>query len=308
MDNNARLCDGTGGREPEVVAVPEPNEQVRAYVEDLRQRGVPEAEIAQLLRQAGWKEVQLAPLLRVPPLPPAPAAPVGSSGLATAALILGLLSLLLPLAAITGPLAVILGAVSLSKRRPGTASATVGIVLGIVCWVLMLFVLPILAAILFPVFARARDKAMQTACLAHERQLCRAFSLYSADNDEVLPPAARWPQQVSQYVLNPESYLCPADRRTDRQSTGGISTSYTMSSAVGGLRSGAVKAPEALAALYDGNQIAGGRGAAEFRHSRGLNVGYADGHVQWLAQSDFGEVALAPPEAGTSGEGEGASQ
>lgn len=279
----------------------EPSEQVRAYVEDLRQRGVSENEIAQLLRQAGWKEAQLAALLRVPPLPPAPAAPVGSSGLATAALILGLLSLLLPLAVITGPLAVIFGAISLSKRRPGTASATVGIILGVVCWVLMLFIVPILAAILFPVFAQAREKAMQATCISRERQVCRAVSLYCADNEEVMPPAARWPQQVSQYVLNPENYLCPADKRADKQSVSGAATSFTMSDAVGGVPLATVRAPDTLVILFDGTQLAGGRGAAEFRHNRGLNLGNADGHVRWLSESDFGEAALSPAQvAGTS--------
>lgn len=278
--------------------MPEPNEQVRAYVEDLRQRGISEAEIARLLRQAGWKEAELAALLHVPPLPPAPPAPTGGSGLATAALIMGLLSLLLPLAVITGPLAVIFGAVALSRRRPGAASATVGIILGIVCWVLMLFVVPILAAIFFPVFTRARDKAVQAVCLSHERQLCRAMSLYCADNDEIMPPAARWPQQVSQYVLDPENYLCPADKRPDKQSMSGISTSYTMSEAVGGVAMGTVKTPDTLVTLFDGTQLAGGRGAAEFRHSRGLNVGYADGHVGWVAEGDFGEVMRSPAQAG----------
>jgi prepilin-type processing-associated H-X9-DG protein len=271
-------------------------EQARAYVEDLRQRGIPEAEIAQLLRQAGWNEAQIAALVLVPPVPPAPQAPPtpAGSGLATAALIMGLLSLLLPLAAVTGPLAVIFGAVALSKRRPGAAMATVGIILGIVCWILMLFVVPILAAILFPVFARAREKAMQVSCLSNVQQLSMAMSMYRADNNEAMPVAVRWPQQVNQYVTNPQLYLCPADQRPEKQAVGGLTTSYTMSQAVGGLRIGAVKAPDRLASLFDGSQIAGGRDAAEFRHQHGLNVGYADGHVCWLSESAFGEVALSP--------------
>jgi prepilin-type N-terminal cleavage/methylation domain-containing protein/prepilin-type processing-associated H-X9-DG protein len=48
-------------------------------------------------------------------------------------------------------------------------------------------ILAILAAILFPVFARAREKARQTACLSNLRQIGTAFALYAQDYDERLP-------------------------------------------------------------------------------------------------------------------------
>jgi len=45
-------------------------------------------------------------------------------------------------------------------------------------------IIAILAAILFPVFSRARDKARQTACLSNNRQLGLAFYQYAQDYDE----------------------------------------------------------------------------------------------------------------------------
>lgn len=48
-------------------------------------------------------------------------------------------------------------------------------------------IISILAAILFPVFAQAREKARQTACTSNLRQIGFAFSLYMQDNDDVLP-------------------------------------------------------------------------------------------------------------------------
>lgn len=48
-------------------------------------------------------------------------------------------------------------------------------------------IIAILAAILFPVFARAKEKAIQTQCLSHMRQAGFAFQLYLADNDDILP-------------------------------------------------------------------------------------------------------------------------
>lgn len=48
-------------------------------------------------------------------------------------------------------------------------------------------IIAILAAILFPVFAQAREKARQTACLSNMKQLATAFMLYAQDYDERLP-------------------------------------------------------------------------------------------------------------------------
>ena len=48
-------------------------------------------------------------------------------------------------------------------------------------------IIAILAAILFPVFAQAREKARQAACLSNMRQLGLAMMMYTQDNDETLP-------------------------------------------------------------------------------------------------------------------------
>ncbi len=48
-------------------------------------------------------------------------------------------------------------------------------------------IIAILAAILFPVFAKARAKAVQTTCLSNVRQLALAFLMYAQDYDERMP-------------------------------------------------------------------------------------------------------------------------
>ena len=48
-------------------------------------------------------------------------------------------------------------------------------------------IIAILAAILFPVFAQARAKARQTACLSNEKQIGTALMMYLQDYDEALP-------------------------------------------------------------------------------------------------------------------------
>ncbi len=51
-------------------------------------------------------------------------------------------------------------------------------------------IIAILAAILFPVFAKAREKARQISCLSNQKQLALGFVQYTEDNDELLPNAA----------------------------------------------------------------------------------------------------------------------
>src|SRR5262249_43560917 len=48
-------------------------------------------------------------------------------------------------------------------------------------------IIDILAAILFPVFAQARERAQQTGCLSNLRQVGLATSMYMQDNDETVP-------------------------------------------------------------------------------------------------------------------------
>jgi prepilin-type N-terminal cleavage/methylation domain-containing protein len=48
-------------------------------------------------------------------------------------------------------------------------------------------IIAILAGILFPVFAKAREKARQTDCLSNEKQLGLAFAQYNQDNDGCFP-------------------------------------------------------------------------------------------------------------------------
>src|ERR1700755_1458334 len=50
-------------------------------------------------------------------------------------------------------------------------------------------IIAILAAILFPVFAQAREKARQTSCISNNKQASMATMMYSEDYDELYPSA-----------------------------------------------------------------------------------------------------------------------
>ena len=85
-------------------------------------------------------------------------------------------------------------------------------------------IIAILAAILFPVFAKAREKARQTACLSNEKQIGLAFFQYSQDYDEAMPsvqtvagdPSTTWQLLIQPYMKNYDIFNCPDDNNTAR--------------------------------------------------------------------------------------------
>ena len=76
-------------------------------------------------------------------------------------------------------------------------------------------IIAILAAILFPVFAKAREKARQVSCLSNEKQLGLAFMQYSQDYDEQFTNSdyfgQGWAGKIYAYVKSGGVYGCPDD-------------------------------------------------------------------------------------------------
>jgi|LSQX01.1.fsa_nt_gb prepilin-type N-terminal cleavage/methylation domain-containing protein/prepilin-type processing-associated H-X9-DG protein len=103
-------------------------------------------------------------------------------------------------------------------------------------------IIAILAAILFPVFARAREKARQSACSSNVKQLQLGVLMYAQDYDERLPNEATgnaagdttWRAMIYPYVKNAQLFVCPShtpaapvfDGRWDDQIT--YSASYAI--------------------------------------------------------------------------------
>lgn len=90
-------------------------------------------------------------------------------------------------------------------------------------------IIAILAAILFPVFAQAKEAAKKTACLAQAKQIGASFIMYNNDFDDKWPGLLAgvapinggniywipYDQQIHPYVKNDDIFRCPDD------STGG---------------------------------------------------------------------------------------
>ncbi len=82
-------------------------------------------------------------------------------------------------------------------------------------------IIAILAAILFPVFAQAREKARQIACMSNTRQIGLGLGMYVQDYDETLPFNDNGPQfangnarctfdVIQPYLKNTDIYSCPS--------------------------------------------------------------------------------------------------
>ncbi len=82
-------------------------------------------------------------------------------------------------------------------------------------------IIAILAAMLFPVFAKAREKARQTSCLSNLRQLGMAATQYHQDYDEFYAPSTNytalqnnpsrtWMPIIQPYLKNFQTIICPS--------------------------------------------------------------------------------------------------
>lgn len=149
---------------------------------------------------------------------------------------------------------------------------------------IVITIIAILAALLFPVFAKAREKARQTRCTSNLRQLGLALQMYTQDYDELLPLAYCTPSVsgqpgivtvLSPYTKNQELFRCPSDHDQKWQ-TEGTSYDYGMFLLDPGMPPQPIDSPfNAEPSRY---VI-----MSDFQpdwHLRGANRLYCDGHVK----------------------------
>ncbi len=135
-------------------------------------------------------------------------------------------------------------------------------------------IIAILAAILFPVFATAREKARQISCASNLKQLGLGYLQYEQDNDEMFPvladngfpgtlakPVAQW--AVYPYVKSANVYHCPDDSSVNSNA----GSSYRYNTNMQG-SSTQVISPAISVAMMDGAAQTG----TDNNGSYGLNV------------------------------------
>jgi prepilin-type N-terminal cleavage/methylation domain-containing protein/prepilin-type processing-associated H-X9-DG protein len=127
-------------------------------------------------------------------------------------------------------------------------------------------IIAILAAILFPVFARAREKARVTTCQSNQRQIVTSLQMYAQDHEEVMPGTADvWNSvDVDNAIL-----MCPTAGKN-------VPVAYIYDDKLAGASLGDFSDPTAVFATADGTTS---DGAIALRHSGQAVFSYLDGHV-----------------------------
>ena len=182
-------------------------------------------------------------------------------------------------------------------------------------------IIAILAAILFPVFARAREKARQSSCSSNLKQIGLALNMYAQDFDErfmcVRQGPGGWSNLCQPYVKNWQMFVCPSIDsyiRTCGPNTGhGTITNNSPHNGVleggymmcGWEQAGCCYPGPKLATFefpattymvlegdcmgaYWGSYLNDGSTTAhhKYRHNEGLNVVFIDGHVKWTKKTE----------------------
>jgi len=183
-------------------------------------------------------------------------------------------------------------------------------------------IIAIVAAILFPVLVAVKDRGRQSACQSNLRQLTSAMLLYVQDNSECWPGPDRYTQSTLTYTRNRGLYKCPSDARTaepiddgglgkDRVSYMCNSELYRKCDAAGcvmrTLKMSGVVCSTAFILLVDDSSGDGSMNACwgsphqdysfyrqnqAGRHAGGDNYAFADGHAKWLRSAGIPETAV----------------
>ena len=193
-------------------------------------------------------------------------------------------------------------------------------------------IIAILAAILFPVFARAREKALQNNCLSNVKQLQLGILMYASDNNETYPVGSwsltagmnDWPNAIYPYVKNTQLYICPADgnptglikyNRDNSCPTVYVARgSYGCNASLLDLNQAApyANSPVKSASILYPGEMLGVTDASSFHsvwwsdytaaggdfnpiHNNGCNMSFVDGHAKWMAYSQVPITNTAGP-------------
>jgi prepilin-type N-terminal cleavage/methylation domain-containing protein/prepilin-type processing-associated H-X9-DG protein len=176
-------------------------------------------------------------------------------------------------------------------------------------------IIAILAAILFPVFAKAREKARQSSCLSNVKQMGIGALAYAQDYDEMTMPgyqyyygiasdatALAWfPVYLQPYVKNWQLFKCPSGSSTvaanlvgpaydisyNTNYYRGETTPYDYFLGMHQTSLGSIADPAGTFWIVDGaNAYTHVRGVTK-RHNDGFNAVLADGHAKWYKNEDM---------------------
>ena len=157
-------------------------------------------------------------------------------------------------------------------------------------------IIAILASILFPVFARARENARRSSCQSNLKNIGLGFQQYLQDYDELFPigttsVAAGWGSyQLQPYIKSTQVFACPSDSVVDATHIYSFGYNSQIGTATTGINQSSLASTALTVLNYEvaapaaGLQSVGTTVAAgdAQRHLEGTNFGFTDGHVKWL--------------------------
>ena len=167
-------------------------------------------------------------------------------------------------------------------------------------------IIAILAAILFPVFAKAREKARQASCSSNMKQIGLSMMQYVQDYDEMYPQndnnGFRWRQEILPYIKSVDIFKCPSNSANTQTGdwAGGpmnapeIKRSYNINQRLDRYVLAGINAPaskvQVVESNWDNPQIAwpdwSNGGDTQFQrfmfngHTGSSNYLFCDGHVK----------------------------
>jgi prepilin-type N-terminal cleavage/methylation domain-containing protein/prepilin-type processing-associated H-X9-DG protein len=117
-------------------------------------------------------------------------------------------------------------------------------------------IIAILAAILFPVFGRARENARKTSCLSNLKQIGLGFAQYTQDYDRTVPfgqnPGITPRAQLNPYIKSNQLWVCPSEINPLVHSMSDDRVvSYMLNSQVGGRQDADVTRPADIVVTHD---------------------------------------------------------
>ncbi|HEU5397232.1 MAG TPA: prepilin-type N-terminal cleavage/methylation domain-containing protein [Verrucomicrobiae bacterium] len=215
--------------------------------------------------------------------------------------------------------------ISPPSRRPVAAFTLIELLV-------VIAIIAILAAILLPALAAAKQRAWTIGCNSNLRQIGLGMKLYADENGEFYPESggkivwnavdgttgkASWMQQIFSYVGNTNVYHCPANQmlRPDLQSTfnyfNGDRAAYLVDDKFASVDGRKIAYPSAFVLSgdtvdfdlddadkddYTQNCVGGEENGTPWEewqaHRKGQNVLFADGHAQWFKGYSTNEMTF----------------
>lgn len=183
-------------------------------------------------------------------------------------------------------------------------------------------IISILAAQLFPTFAKAREKARTIACVSNQKQIALAGLMYTMDYDEVwlslettttttFGDGRGWAEELQPYMKNTQVLQCHSGRNRS------VLVMYLANDQLASGFYGAIDEVSRTITFYDGETTPTDSDPGDFqfaidfgrdqcgvlglaeppghpelrpRHNEGWNAAYADGHVKWTTACGEGSA------------------